>query len=410
MWKARTILALTGVVVVSGGCAEKDISGPGTLEPVRPFTTAEREVSAANTSFGFGLLRQVHGAEPQANLLLSPLSASMALGMALNGAVGETYADMRDVLGFRGLEEPAINEAYRGLIAQLRARDAKVEFRLANSLWYERTFPVKAPFVDAARTYFDAEVAALDFASPSAPATISQWAERQTGGRIRNLVDRIDPLDRVILVNAVYFKAPWTSPFEPNATRSAPFTRADGSVVQVPMMSADRGFPHLQDAEVRMVELPYADTAFSMVLLAPASGASLDALIADLTPERWAGWISRLRPERVILRMPKFRFEYEIEMEEPLTALGMGIAFRPFVADFTRIADVRDLHISRVKQKAFIDVHELGTEAAAATSVVIGPTSMPPELRFDRPFLFAIRERSSGTLLFVGRMGDPAAR
>jgi serine protease inhibitor len=401
-------LATTACALLAG-CAEKTLTGPPAPEPIRPFTNAEQHVSSANTSFGLGLLQQLHAAEPgRTNVLVSPLSASMALGMSLNGAVGRTFEDMRDALGFDGLDEQQINEAYRGLIAQLRARDAKVEFRLANSLWYERTFQVKAPFIQAARDYFAAEVAALDFASPSAPVTISEWAEQQTGGRIKDLVKTIDPLDRMILVNAVYFKAPWTTPFEPNSTRNGTFTRADGSIVDVPLMRADRAYRILQNDEVQMVELPYADTAFSMLVLAPAEGNTLDVLVAELRPDRWAGWIAQLRQERVVLTMPKFKFDYEIQMKEPLTQLGMGIAFQPGVADFTRIADMRDLHISRVKQKAFIDVHELGTEAAAATAVFIGPTSMPPELRFDRPFIFAIQERSTGTLLFIGRVGDPS--
>jgi serine protease inhibitor len=400
---------LAAVLLLAGtGCASDGIVTPP--EPVRPFTSVETQLSSANSAFGLGLLRQIHASEAKANVLLSPLSASMALGMTMNGAVGPTYDAMRRTLGFDGLAEAQINEAYRGLIAQLHARDAKVEFKLANSIWYERSMQVKQPFLDAGRHFFSAEIAALDFSNPASPRTISQWAEQQTGGRIKDLVESIDPLDRMILVNAVYFKAPWTQPFMPAATRPQQFTRADGSTVQVPMMTADRGFPFLQDDDVQMVELAYADTAFAMVLLAPTEGRSLDQLIAGLTPQKWRGWLARLERSRVMLSMPKFRFEYDIGMNQPLTDLGMGIAFAPRQADFTRIANIDDLHISKVRQKAFIDVHELGTEAAAATSVIVGVTSMPPELRFDRPFIFAIHERSSGTLLFIGRVGDPSAQ
>jgi serine protease inhibitor len=392
------------------GCAEKTLTAPDTQEPVRAFTSVEQQVSAANTAFGLALLQNVHAAEAKPNVLLSPLSASMALGMTMNGAVGPTWEAMREALGLPdGAREPQLNEAYRGLIAQLRARDSKVEFRLANAIWYERTFQVKAPFLDAARDFFGAQVAGIDFRSASAPRTISQWAEQQTGGRIRDLVQSIDPLDRMILVNAVYFKAPWTLPFEPHGTRNAPFTRADGSVVQVPIMNTDDAFAMYRDDEVQVVELPYGDSAFSMVLLAPSRGNTLDVLVAELTAQQWTRYISRLERQRVMLRVPKFRFDYELDMNSVLAIMGMGIAFQPRVADFTRIADASDLHISRVKQKAFIDVHELGTEAAAATSVVMRVTSMPPELTFDRPFVFAIRERSSGTLLFVGRVGDPSS-
>jgi serine protease inhibitor len=400
----RAVLMVTALWTLAA-CAH---DGTGPVEPVRPFTSVEEQVAAANTAFGLGLLQQLHAAESASNLLISPLSASMALGMSMNGAAGPTYDAMRGTLGFATLDEAQVNDAYRGLIRQLRSRDAKVEFRLANSIWHDRAFAVKQPFLQAARDHFDAEVAALDFRSPGAPGTISSWAERETGGRIRNLVDRIDPLDVMFLVNAVYFKAPWQTPFEPKATAAQPFTRADGSSSDVPTMFLDGTMPSLRNPDVQMVELPYAGGAFAMVLLAPASGMDLDRLVGQLSPDRWQQWSAALEPGRIMLRLPKFRFEYAIGLNEALRQLGMGIAFEPGVADFTRIADYDDLHISRVQHKTFIDVHELGTEAAAATSVTMSLTSMPPEFRFDRPFLFAIRERESGALLFIGRVANPS--
>lgn len=400
----RTVTAaLLGALVV-GACG-KSISGP---EPIRNYTAAEEHVAASNTSFGLGLLRHIHPTESQPNLLVSPLSASMALGMAMNGAAGGTWDAMRNALGFQGLAEDDINNAYRGLIAQLRARDPKVEFVLANSVWYRQGFAVKQPFLLAAQQHFDAAVTGLDFNSPAAPRTISQWAENRTGGRIKDLVESIDPLDMMFLVNAVYFKAPWQHPFEPNATSQQPFQRAAGGSVNVPMMMQDRQLPFVKNNDVQIVELPYAGGAFSMVVMSPATGTDLNAFINRLTPQQWDAWMAALQVGRVMVNMPKFRFEYAIGLKPALSSLGMGVAFEPRVADFTRIADLDDLHISAVQHKTFIDVHELGTEAAAATSVTIGVTSMPPEVRFDRPFVFAIRERSSGTILFLGRVGDPS--
>jgi serpin B len=381
---------------------------PGEQEPVRAFTAQEIQVSAANTGFGLSLVREVHASASAPNVLVSPLSASMALGMTANGARGATYDAMRSTLGFGSLSEPEINAAYEGLIRQLRARDPKVEFRLANSVWHERTFSVEQPFLDAARKHFDAEVRALDFGAANAPGIISSWAEQQTGGRIKNLIQQIDPLEVMFLVNAVYFKAPWTTPFDRNLTRDSPFRRLDGSTIQVPTMSADASRPFFTDPEVEAVELLYADSAFSMVVLVPGAGRTLDQLIASLTTERWGAWMSRLTTGRLIVTMPKFRFDFGTQLDPALKAMGMTIAFTPFVADFGRITRVRDdVYISRVEHKTFIDVHELGTEAAAATAVGVGVTSLPPSIHIDRPFLFAIRERSSGTLLFIGRVGDP---
>lgn len=378
-------------------------------EPERPLSATERSVAAASDAFGLNLLRQVAAADDTPNLLVSPLSASMALGMTLNGARGSTFDDMRDALGFAGLSQNAINDAYRGLIPQLLARDPDVEFRLANALWYRTGFDVEQPFLDAASTNFRAQVTQLDFSDPSAPRTISEWAEQQTGGRIKDLVEQLDPLDMMVLVNAVYFKAPWAEPFEPQATRDAEFTRADGSTVMVPTMSQDASFPHLIEGDLVAVELPYADGDFSMVIAMPADGTPLAAFVAALTPERWADLIGSLEDGRIMLRMPKFTFDYDVALNDALAALGMGVAFDPATANFDGIHhETRDdLYISSVRQKAFIDVHELGTEAAAATSVTISVTSMPQTLAFDRPFMFAIRERESGTILFIGRVGDP---
>jgi serine protease inhibitor len=404
---AATSAAALAAAALATGCAEKNMTGPEPQEPVRPFTAVEQQVSGASTAFGLGLLRELSEPAQQENLLISPLSVSMALGMTLNGAVGETFDAMRTTLGFGDMSEAQVNAAYRGLIAQLRARDPKVEFRLANAIWYRQGFAVKQPFLDAVRQNFSAEVASLDFASPTAPRTISRWAEDATGGRIKDLVESIHPLDRMFLVNAVYFRAAWTRPFEPASTQPGPFTRGDGSTTSVPLMRMDAYIPFLGDGAVQMVELAYADSAFAMVLLAPADGSSLDELVAQLTPARWTGLLAQLQPNRVMLTMPKFRFDYGARLNDALDRLGMGIAFLPR-AGFMRIAEVDDLHISRVQHKSFIDVHELGTEAAAATSVTVGVTSMPPELRFDRPFLFAIHERSSGTLLFLGRVNDPS--
>jgi serine protease inhibitor len=402
---AMTVALGAGVA----GCHADRIQGPGELIIPDGLTAQEAAVTAANTSFGLGLLQELHPAESAPNLLLSPLSASMSLGMTMNGAAGETFSAMRATLGFDGLAQDEINEAYRGLIRFLETRDPRVEFHLANAIWYEQTFAVRRDFFDRAQEYFGAKVAPLDFFDPASPGVINGWVEEATEGRIRDLIGEIDPLDRLFLLNAVYFKAPWTSVFIDGATGARPFTRADGSRLDVPTMLQDAPLRWFRDDQVEGVELLYADSAYSMVVLGPGAGSDLDAMIADLTPARWQEWMDRFEPSRLMLLLPKFRFDYGVELGDPLTSMGMGIAFQPWEADFSGIAPVADLHISRVKQKSFIDVHELGTEAAAATSTIVGVTSMPPVIHFDRPFLFAIRERTSGTILFIGRVGDPGA-
>ncbi|MEX2284729.1 MAG: serpin family protein [Gemmatimonadota bacterium] len=404
----RSIFAMLVTVLVA--CAE-DPSGPPRETP-REFTLAESQVADASISFGLKLYREVAAADTSPNLMLSPLSASMALGMTMNGAQGETYEAMRGALSFGTLTEDEVNEAYRGLIAQLLARDAKVTFHLANSIWHERALPVKQPFLDAARTYFDAEVTALDFADPTAPKTISGWAERETGGRIKDLVKEIDPREVMFLVNAVYFKAPWTRQFDPRDTRSRPFTRKDGSTVSTPMMTQDANFRFVVNNEVFGLELFYGDSSFSMVLLMPTTGTDLSVIENKLTPAWFDAVVASMRRDRALVTMPKFKLEYGRKLNDELENLGMAIAFDWDRADFYRIADVRPrrLFISRVEQKTFIDVNESGTEAAAATSVGIAIDSAPPQITLDRPFLYAIRERESGAILFIGRVGDPTSK
>jgi serpin B len=400
---------LVALVMVAGACSG-DPSEPGNpLEPIRGLSAHETQVVQRSTTFGLRLLQEIAANEQQPNVLISPLSASVALGMALNGAGSTTYDAMRDVLDYQGMTNAEINEAYRGLIAQLRARDPKVEFKLANSVWHRDSFPVEQAFLDANRNSFDAEVAGLDFSSAAAVGTINDWVARATGNRIRQLIQSISPLDMMFLINAVYFKAPWTRPFEPNATSARPFRTLSGSSVNAPTMLLDAGLNHFEADGVQAVELLYADSAYSMVLIAPDRAETpLSAVVQSLTSAKWAEWMARFETGRVMVLLPKFRFEYAVQMKNPLSAMGMGIAFDPHEADFDRInPNQSDLHISSVLQKTYIDVHELGTEAAAATSVTISVTSLPPTLAFDRPFLFAIRERSTGTLLFVGRIGDP---
>ncbi len=388
-----------------------DPSGPPRETP-REFTLSESKLADASVTFGLQLYRDVAVTETQPNLMLSPLSASMALGMTMNGAEGETLAAMRTSLGFGTLSESDVNQAYRGLIAQLLARDGKVTFNLANSIWYERALPVKQPFVDAAKTYFDAEVSALNFSDPNAPKTISSWAERETGGRIKELVKEIDPAEVMFLVNAVYFKAPWTQQFDPSSTRNGSFIRKDGSSVNTPLMSHDGRFRFVDNNEVIGLELFYGDSSFSMVLLAPASGNNVSVIEQKLTPAWLDGVFANLRDGRAMVTMPKFKLEYGKKLNDALENLGMSIAFDQGRADFYRIADIRPnrLYISRVEQKTYIDVNESGTEAAAATSVGIGVTSLPPQITLNRPFLYLIRERESGAVLFIGRVGDPTAK
>ena len=333
----------------------------------------------------------------------------MALGMTMNGAAGATFSAMRQTLGFGALSQPEVNAAYAGLIRQLYARaGTKVQFALANSVWFDKQFTPLPTFIDTVKYYFDAAAQQLDFRSATAPQTISQWAADKTNGRIKDLIQQIDPAEVMFLVNAVYFKAPWSKEFDPKRTNTGSFTRADGTRVNVSMMSREGIFRAASTSDGVAVELPYADSAYSIVLWMAPEGQPASAAGAILSNGKWAQMVSALRDEDLVLFLPKFHIEYALGLNDLLTSLGMGIALDPNHADFSRIAGSNNLYISRVFQKTFMDVNEQGTEAAAATSVGVSLTAMPPSISFDRPFMFAVRERSSGTILFEGRVNDPA--
>ncbi|MDE2982468.1 MAG: serpin family protein [Gemmatimonadota bacterium] len=390
------------------GCGESP-TGPSDDEITqlpRALSAAETEVIGASTRFAFDLLAQANS--PGANLFLSPLSASMALGMTMNGAAGETWNQMRDVLGFGSLAEEEINAAYASLLELLVGLDPSVETALGNSVWTRQGFPVHADFLAAVRDPFGAEVAELDFASPSASVRINEWVKAATNGRIEDVVPAVIPPAVVMyLINAIYFKAPWTFRFYPSDTRTAPFHLDDGSTREVSLMTLRRELPYLESSRFQAVDLPYGGTAFSMTVLLPRPDVSVDDLAASLDAMAWRDIAGGFTETELLLFLPRFRMAYERTLNDDLAALGMVDAFDQR-ADLTRLSPVPGLWISSVKQKSWVEVNEEGTEAAAATVVTVVESAVPI-VRADRPFLFVIRERLSGTILFVGNVASPPA-
>jgi serine protease inhibitor len=407
----RTLTMIPLLAAVAAGC--ESLSGPrnGRPEPLtelpRALTVSERHVIQASNAFAFDILRETVLREDEANVFLSPLSASMALGMTMNGAVGETYDGMRRALGFGDLERADINASYRDLIDLLRGLDRGVEMRLANSIWAADGFTFHQAFFDEVRRYFDAEVATLDFGSPAAVATINAWAARNTNNRIPKVLEQIDPDLVMILMNAIYFNGQWTDRFDRARTEAAPFQALDGESLQVQMMRRSGGARMARVPDAVVLELPYGRDAFAMTIVLPDPGVHVDDMIASLDADTWNSWLQHLAAADVEIGLPRFRLEYETIMNEPLKALGMERAFSR-AADFSRMSPAGDeLEIAFVKQNTFLDVHEEGTEAAAVTTVGVRVTSAPPSIVVDRPFVMAIRERFSGTILFVGRIGAP---
>ncbi|MDE2663075.1 MAG: serpin family protein [Gemmatimonadota bacterium] len=408
--RLRFIGLRTVLVLAAAGCGESFTGPPGGVDEItrlpRDLSPAEVEVIGAGNRFALRLLAQAN--HPGENLFLSPFSASMALGMTMNGAAGETWSQMRDVLGFGDLAEDEINAAYASLLELLVGLDPAVETAVGNSVWTRRGFPVHADFLAAVRGSFKAEVAELDFADPSASVRINEWVRAATNGRIEDIVPAAIPGNVVMyLINAIYFKAPWTFQFDPSDTRSERFHLDDGSTRAVPLMTLRRDLPYQENARFQAVDLPYGGSAFSMTVLLPAPDVSVDELAASLDAAQWEEIADSFRETDVSLFLPRFRMARERTLNDDLRALGMVDAF-DHRADLSRLSPAGGLWISSVKQKSWVEVNEEGTEAAAATGVIV-VTSAGPVVRADRPFLFFIRERLSGTILFAGKFASPPA-
>lgn len=411
----RRLSAISLLSLLACGDPTSPAPAPITALP-RPLTASEQRLVDADNRLAIKLVGQLTAEMPDTpgNLFISPLSVAMALAMTYNGAAGTTEEAMRGTLELDGMSVAEVNAAYQGLIAMLRGLDPGVRFTIANSVWYDEQFTFHQAFLDATRTSYDARVEALDFTSPTAAPTINTWVSRATNGLIRDIVPDPIPAGMVMyLINAIYFKGSWTQQFDPARTAPRPFHLSDGSTVTVPTMTHGKSADvrvH-EDAAVQVVDLPYAGRAFSMTIAMPRDPALIDTLAAGLTLDQWNSWTAALDSSEREVFLPKFELENDLNLVPTLKALGMAVAFDDAQADFSRM-HVRPpvVFISSVKHKTYVNVNEEGTEAAAATAIGMGVTCacQPPPILIDRPFIFALRENLSGTILFMGVIRNPA--
>jgi serpin B len=370
---------------------------------------------AGNRDFAFALHAELAGAEPADNVFFSPFSISTALAMTYAGAEGETEQEMREALHFE-LPEPTLHEAFNATDRALDARASDLfpesegqgfELSVVNQAWGLTGYEFEAPFLDVLGLHYGAGMLLVDLAAPPTRVLINDWVAEQTQDRVKDLLpDGSLTVDtRFVLTNAIYFKANWLNQFDPSQTVDATFTAAAGERA-VKMMHQRFAFQYGEGAGYRAVELPYLSPAVRMLLILPEG--EVDALIADLDGAAFDALRAGLSEYDVTLDLPRFSFEAERQLKEPLKALGMPLAFGD--ADFTAINGGREaLYIDEVYHKAFVAVDEEGTEAAAATAVVGVAESAKPtaEIRFDRPFVFVIYDRPTGQILFLGTLRDP---
>jgi len=404
------LLAAAGLI----SCSEDNNGGEPDLTPKNiELTTKGAEVIAYGNEFGVELYTKVALVQNK-NLMLSPLSASAALTMLLNGCGGDTYDQLKGTLKYpENMTIGEINEVYKSLVAQLLVADPKVKLALANAIFYRLGFSVKNPFLTTMNTDFDAEIAGLDFSLPSALTTINKWASDNTNGKIPKVLNEISDAAVMFIMNALYFKGDWSYQFDKTLTSERPFYTDGSNSINVSTMKGEVGSKVTSGTGYKAIEMPYGRTNFTMVVVVPDN--ELSDFNSSFTAEKWNTITSAFDDieeyGELTVYMPKFKFSYEKQLNEQLKSMGMIDAFIPDVADLSGISDA-SIFVSFVKQNTFVEVDEKGTEAAAVTTIGIELTSLPPQPRefvIDKPFLFAIRERTTNTLLFIGQVVNPLA-
>ena len=378
------------------------------------FGYVEESLVTANTRFGFNLLNEIRKTEQNKNLFISPFNVSIALAMALNGAAGETEQAMTKALQLQGLDAESINADYAELRQTLQVPSPERTLTIANSLWIRQDVPFKQDFLQRNTQFFGAKISPLNFNDPIALHTINQWVNDNTNGKIPQVLQDIDPNAVAFLINTIYFKAAWWHKFDPGRTHDGNFHLITGVKKQVPMMITEAwrsSYPYYRGDAFQAINLPYNDGQMSMYIFLPDPESDLNTFLENLDVDRWENWMLQFRQQNVQLVLPKFRVTYRAELKNVLETFGMGIAFSN-EADFSRMAPPHPmgLFIDEVIHSTVVDVHEGGTEAAAATAV--GPMVGARRVEIvpfivDRPFFFAIRDNKTKTVLFLGVLMEP---
>jgi serpin B len=378
------------------------------------------DVAAADNAFGFRLLNAVQKANPSGNVVLSPVSAALNLSMVLDGAKGQTRDEILAVLSLTGADVYSMDTANEQLIKLIRAPAESIDLSVANSLWVDhRRATLRPEFVKRVQAAYDAEVSELDFSNANAARRINLWADQQTRGKIPKVIDRIDPADLLLLLNAVYFKGAWTHKFDKEKTQQRDFTPDSGTAKPVARMLQAGRFDYFETAQIQAIRLPFSAGELDLQVLLPAKTSTLSALEAQLTPENWKQWQAQFASRPGTIELPRFELKSNYHLNAPLQELGMKSAFSPTTAQLTDMISSVDAHthpgrlsISEVLQSTYWRVDEEGSEAAAVTTTGVRATAVahpdqPFHMIVDRPFFCVIQDQRSGALLFIGAIHDP---
>lgn len=374
--------------------------------------TVDARLVVANTQFSLKLFLEIFKQNKGKNICVSPCSVAISLAMTYNGAKDETQEAMTRTLELQQMSLEEVNQAYAGLRETLENLDSNLQVYLVNSLWAKEGFSFNPEFSRLNSDFYQATVRSLNFHDPNTLSIINDWVKQSTNEKIEKIIDIIEPNSIMILINAAYFKATWSKPFPKEATQDHPFTLLEGTQRQYPMMFQSGEYRYLQNDVFQAVNLPYGEGRFSMYIFLPNDGVSINEFVENLSSSNWDKWRSQFELQQGYFGLPRFKFEYSLELNDILKSLGMGIAFDERNADFSGMCPIStNICIDKVKHKTFIEVNEEGTEASAATSVEIVVKSFKSEPQFnmivDRPFFCTIQDNQTKTILFMGTIVEP---
>lgn len=390
-----------------------------------PITAQDRQtetpLSDRNADFAFSFYEQVLKEKENENIFVSPYSVSLALAMAYHGAQGVTKREMAEALSLEEQSDAGIQRSYRDLLKRLEEIDPKIQLKIANSLWARNGFEIFPSYLDMIRKTYGATAKSLDFGDPEASRTINEWVKLNTGGKIDGIVpDRIPELTIAYLINAIYFKAPWKNSFDKKLTRDLPFHLVDGKTIQHPYMYRVGNFRYREDGDFQAIRIPYGKNGTTaMYVFLPRKQSGLKEFHGRLSAKNWKRWRTAFGKsgQKVELFLPRFTLRYEDSLKNELIDLGMKRAFTGKTADFHALFQKgykgENPFIMDVLHKTFIEVNEVGTEAAAVTSVEFQTKGMEPltaTMRVDRPFFCVIHDDATDTILFMGSVVNPAMK
>lgn len=404
----KTFILIVFVAIIVSSCTKEPVPYTPTID----FQNNKKavELISADNDFAFYFFREVHKLAEEENYMVSPLSVAIALGMTYNGAETDTKTAFEETLRLKGFSRHEINILHSALINHLLRVDPKVQVEIANSIWVNDNFSLKPTFADTNIYYYKAGINTLDFSNPDSKNIINSWISHKTHDKIKDVIDAIPPDALMYLINAIYFNGNWKYEFEKSDNSPITFKTEDGKAEEVEGMKLTATLNTSYQNDLSLLELPYGNDRYSMVIMLPSEEKNVEEIIQIFSAENWSKWMNEMKETNITVHIPKFKHEYKTLLNKHLTNMGLGIAFGN--ADFSgMINEDIGLNVSRVIHQTFIDVNEKGTEAAAVTVVEMRYTSAGPgegaTFLVDRPFLYLIREKSSGAIVFMGKVGNP---